>query len=316
MCDFSASCGDPGVQVNKPVANVAAALARATGQPVPGGPAPTQQKLCRRHYGEVWKANLISEHGKQLRVVPFESLQADQYYISLVAIRNDSNYLNKSFVYTMYSPAATASPLRALRNPVTKKIISAATGMSIQEINRAKRTTPKDSDSNPTMGHTYIVMHARRRGSTVALYTFGYFPLADGVMNPDSHLRLRQEQRRSVDYLVDGTGWRAAMETIVDWRFGHVSGAQTYALMGHNCTAFARDVIRSAGKKFLGDSIPTLGSQGLGKAWTPNRTFSALKSKKRHQQWETGSDSDLSLTAVHINVANASELHQVFFDDQ
>ena len=80
--------------------------------------------------------------------------------------------------------------------------------------------------------------------------------------------------------------------------------------MDHNCTAFARAVMGAGGKKFLGESIPTLTSAGLSKAYTPNRTFKALKTKKRHQQWDTGVNS-----AMHLSAANASELHHVFFGD-
>ena len=293
MCTHFKNCNYPGYDLE-----------------VPGSPGLTAN-LCKRHYRALWESELVSEHGSVPVKVPLDQLVGvSEWGVTLVAIQNDPSYLGKSLVYTVYRDSSTATPLRLLRNRVARAIIKKSSGMSEAEFKEAKKKTPKDADDNPTMGHTYVILQATSGKRPKALYSFGYFPLALGVVNPDSHVRLSQEQRRSVNYIVTKGQWDAALTEVFDWRWAHVTKAEKYALMGRNCTAFARAVVKAAGNKFLGDTILTLTSAGVGKAYTPNRTFQALGKKKRHEQWDTGTGS-----AMHIGAAAASELHNQFFDD-
>jgi hypothetical protein len=292
MCQHFKNCRNPGVDLD-----------------LPGSPG-LQANLCKEHYRALWEDSLVSEHADKLQTVPLDHLVgATEWSVILVAIQNDPAYLSKSLVYTAYRPASTATPLRLLRNRVARTIIKKSSGMSEAEFKEAKRKTPKDSDDNPTMGHTYVILQALSGKTAKALYSFGYFPLALGVVNPDRHVRLSQEQRRSLNYLVTKAQWDSALDEVFKWRWDHVTKAVAYNLMGRNCTEFARAVVKAAGGKFLGDTIMTLTTAGVGRAYTPNRTFQALGAKNRHQQWDTGTGS-----AVHIGAASAAELHNQFFD--
>ncbi len=294
MCTFFNNCRDPGHDLD-----------------VPGKPG-LKANLCKKHYRALWESELVSEHGDAPRNVPLDYVRgATEWSVLLVAIQNDPDYLTKSLVYTVYRPTSTATPLRLLRNRVARAVIKQSSGMTEAEFKEAKQKTPKDADDNPTMGHTYVVLQALNGKQPLALYSFGYFPLAQGVVNPDSHIRLAQEQRRSVSYIVTKNQWDAALTEVFEWRWAHVTKAAAYNLMGRNCTAFARAVVKAAGNKFLGDTILTLTSAGVGKAYTPNRTFQALGKKKRHQQWDTGTGTG---SAMHLGPATASELHNQFFD--
>jgi hypothetical protein len=259
----------------------------------------------------------MSEHSGPTPVnVPLDKLKgATDFSVSLVAIRNDPKYLSKSLVYTVYRTASTGTPLRLLRNRVAKSIIKKTSGMSEAEFKTAKRKTPTDAEDNPTMGHTYVLLLAMQGNQPLALYSFGYFPRGIGVANPDCHVRLANEQRRSVDYIITKAEWDAALDEVFQWHWDDITGAAQYVLFGRNCTVFARAVIKAAGHKFLGEAIPALSSAGLGKAYTPNKTFKALGKKGRHMDWNTGTAPS---SPMHLGPAQASELHNIFFgeDDQ
>ena len=293
MCTHFKNCTNPGHELELPV---------GTG---------LKANLCKKHYRALWEAELVTEHGTQPTKLPLDQVRGiTEYSILLVAIQNDPKYLSKSLVYTAYRPASTATPLRLLRNRVARGLIKKTSGMTEAEFVEAKKKTPKDAEDNPTMGHTYVILEALKGKQPVALYSFGYFPLKFGVVNPDSHVRLAQEERRSVNYIVNKAQWDAALDEVFEWRWAHVTDAVKYNLMGRNCTAFARAVVKRAGHKFFGDTILTMTSAGVGKAYTPNRTFQALGKKSRHQTWDTGTGS-----AQHLGAAAASELHNQFFGD-
>jgi hypothetical protein len=256
----------------------------------------------------------MSEHSGPTPVnVPLDRLGgATDWSVSLVAIRNDPKYLAKSLVFTIYRSTSTPTPLRLLRNPVARSIIKKASGLSEAEFKTAKRKTPVDADDSPTMGHTYVLLQALQGDQPQALYSFGYFPSPKGVTNPDCHVRLANEQRRSVDYITTKAEWDAALDEVFRWHWDDITGAAQYLLFGRNCTAFARAVIKAAGHKFLGEAIPALSSAGLGKAYTPNKTFKALGKKGRHVEWDTGTAPGLPM---HLAPAQASELHHIFFGE-
>jgi hypothetical protein len=141
---------------------------------------------------------------------------------------------------------------------------------------------PKAPDST---GHSWVELRAFSDDDAL-VYSDSYGFHKGGVEHPDSNFHgqsgedvLYRDYDISKEQFINVIGTAEAI----------AKEKPKYKVKGMNCTKFARTLVHAAGLSFMGQRVVPGAKTGPGKAFTPNRLYSAMKSKK-HKTYALDAD--------------------------
>lgn len=135
----------------------------------------------------------------------------------------------------------------------------------------------KKPQAPKSTGHSWVELRAYDDADSLVFSdSYGFQP--GGVMHPETGFhgsagedKLYRDYKISKDKFVKVIGTADAI----------VKEDPEYDLKGMNCTKFARTLVQAAGLSFMGNRVVPGAKIGPGKAFTPNRLFSAMKGRKK-----------------------------------
>jgi hypothetical protein len=139
-----------------------------------------------------------------------------------------------------------------------------------------KKPTPPSST-----GHSWVELRAFKGDELVFSDSYGFTP--GGMSHPDSFHGDSGEDVLYRDYEISKDKFLNVIATAESI----AKEDPKYDLKGMNCTKFARALVLAAGLKFMGNRVVPGAKFGPGKAFTPNRLFSAMSSRHKKGKKDT-----------------------------